>query len=109
MGFSKTYFSLEDVRIVLDRALAAEVGVKIRLPNHGQAINWRGRANYVRSRDRIENASVYEPGHQLHKQSIYDSLRIIVEDTVVKIVKVTAVVPEIEEIHTYPAREEKST
>jgi hypothetical protein len=93
MSYGSLPLSLEDVKIILDRALNARVGVRVPFSTRGQAIYWRGRANYFRRLDRRENAHIYDESHQLHKQSIYDSLRFYLEGSTIIIKKISATVP----------------
>jgi len=49
--------------------------------------------------DRRENALIYPPDHELHKQSIYDSLRFfLVGESRIIIRKVVETIPEIKEL-----------
>lgn len=100
MSFNRTPLALEDVRLTLDRALAAVIGVKISFPTRGEAIYWRGRANYLRRIDRRDNAMIYDSTHELHKQSIYDSLRFYLDGSTIIIKKVSKTIPDIEELES---------
>jgi len=96
--FNTSPFSFEDVRTALDAALRAKVGVKIEMDSHGAAVLFQGRANYFRRQDRKENLKTFPEGHELHSQSIYDKLKISVENSTVKIVQYSAVMLKMEEL-----------
>lgn len=98
MSFNRTPLALEDVKQVLDRALASVRGLKVNFESYDKAIYWRGRANYFRRLDRRENSHIYDESHHLHKQSIYDSLRFELSGSTIRIVKVEASMPDIEEL-----------
>jgi len=99
VSFNRTPLALEDVRVILDRALAARVGVRVPFATKGEAVYWRGRANYLRRQDRKDNAAIYRPDHPLHKQSAYDGLRLfLIDERIIVIKKVSATVPDIEEL-----------
>ena len=98
MSFNRTPLSLEDIKIVLDRALNSARGMKVNFKSQGEAIHWRGRANYFRRLDRRENAIIYDETHVLHKQSIYDGLRLVLSGTAINIMKVEMSLPEMEEL-----------
>jgi len=65
---------VEEIREVFDRALNAEIGVRVPCHSRGAAINLRSRFNYIRKLDRQENAQTYPPGHSMHGKSQYDQL-----------------------------------
>ncbi|WP_329700472.1 hypothetical protein [Scandinavium sp.] len=98
MSFNRTPLALEDVKRVLDRALNATRGLEVNFKTRGEAIYWRGRANYFRRLDRRENAQIYDETHILHKQSIYDKLRLELSGTAVLIKKVEMALPDMREI-----------
>lgn len=59
---------------ILDKALADEVGARIRMPSIEAATHLRARIHQARKIDRVENREVYEEGHPMHGQSQYDKL-----------------------------------
>ena len=74
MGFSNSIFSYQDVRELLDRALLADRGVRIKLSKVGSAHNLRQRMSYYRRLDRAENRKIYKEGDPLYDRSQYDVL-----------------------------------
>jgi hypothetical protein len=59
---------------ILDKALGDELGARIRMPSIEAATHLRARIHQARKIDRDENTEAYEEGHQMHGQSIYDTL-----------------------------------
>ena len=82
MGMSKSPLSFEDVRGVLDKALAAEKGVRVPVSSEGSGRNLIQRLNSCRKSDRESNGKIYPEDHPLHKRTPYDQLmiRVSVED-----------------------------
>jgi len=80
MGFSDSIFSYADVRGLLDRALAAERGIRVKFNKKGAAINLRQRMNHFRRLDRRENKQTYKPGDPLYDRSQYDMLLFKLKD-----------------------------
>lgn len=88
MPLSPSILSYDDVRSVMDRALANGRGVKITCETIGAAYSLRQRMYNFRKLDKRENAKVYVEGEPLHNRSIYDKLTFtpIEEDEVPKLV-----------------------
>lgn len=59
---------------ILDKALANEIGARIRMPSHESANHLRARIHQARKIDRVENRDAYDEGHPMHGQSVYDKL-----------------------------------
>jgi len=74
MGFSKSILAYDDVREVLDQALASESGVRLKFGSNGQAVSVRQRFNSFRKSDRGENRKIYAEDHLMHGRSVYDKL-----------------------------------
>lgn len=74
MGLNKSPLALEDAREILERALGASKGIRVRCPTHGAAIRLRARLNTCRVNDRATNMNIYEPGHYMYGSSAYDRL-----------------------------------
>ena len=72
--FSNSILSYADVRELLDRALASDRGLRVRLGTTGACHNLRQRMGYFRRLDRRENKKVYDDSHILHDRSQYDTL-----------------------------------
>lgn len=98
MGFNKSPFALEDIRVACDAALKADRGVTVTLDTEGSAKLFRIRAYYLRDKDRKMNADIYPDGHELKHQSIYDKLKFNVEGKKVTIVKYIATILNMEEL-----------
>jgi hypothetical protein len=73
MGLS-TRVSYLDCYEVLDRALAEEIGLKLKFTREGDASHFRLRLNSARALNRRENAEIYQQGDPLYGSSIYDKL-----------------------------------
>jgi len=74
MGFSNSIFSFADVRGLLDQAMTAERGIRVKLSKKGSAVNLRQRMNHFRRLDRRENTKTYAPEDPLYDRSQYDVL-----------------------------------
>lgn len=79
MAFSTQPLSFKDVKGVMDKALAAEHGVKVKCSSYGAAMKLRHRMNAARTRDRIENKKVYPEEHPMYGCSPYDQLVMRIE------------------------------
>lgn len=104
MAFNKSPLAFNDCRTVLDRALGAPNGIKIRFPTRGKAVIERSRLNYARVLDRKANKEVYNQGDPMYGLSPYDALELVIppkgaeDETVLYIKKRVADDLEIEEI-----------
>jgi hypothetical protein len=59
---------------ILEKALADEIGARIRMPSIEAATHLRARIHQARKIDRVENIKAYEEGDPMHGQSVYDKL-----------------------------------
>lgn len=98
MSLSSSLASFEDVRDLLDRALASERGIKTNARTNGEAIHLRQRCYRFRVLDRQNNEKLYEPGHPQHATSPYDGLKIQVEGPTIRIEKFSTEHLEVEEL-----------
>lgn len=87
MSAAKSIHAHGDCREALDAALVSERGIRIRLESHGKAVSFRQRAYSLRSSDRRQAASMYDPGHPAYGTSVYDVLYIEIEGDAVLIKK----------------------
>lgn len=74
MGYSNSPLAFDDARQILERALESPKGIKIPCETRGAAVSLRTRVNYFRTLDRKENKKVYENGHPMWGNSVYDRL-----------------------------------
>lgn len=77
---NKSPMSFGRLREVLDKALAAENGIRIKRLYSGAAVNLRQRLYQARNSDRVKNREIYPPGHHLHGYSVYDVIAIKIEE-----------------------------
>ena len=75
MGNINSPVAFEDVRELLDRALATERGIRVRCKSRGAAVSLRARLNTYRAADRRANAKTYDFEHPMHSNSVYDRLQ----------------------------------
>lgn len=66
---------------IFDQAMADAKGLRIRMPDRGQAWRMRLEMHHARSIDRDDNRITYDEGHRLHGCSIYDQLLITIEES----------------------------
>ena len=59
---------------ILDKALADEIGARIRMPSIEAATHLRARIHQARKIDRVENIDAFPEGNPMHGQSVYDKL-----------------------------------
>lgn len=83
MPNSSSLLAYNDVKEILDKAMAAPKGVRVSFETTNAAIRWVGRANSFRMADRKANAKLYPEGHSMHMASAYDVLLIGREDKIV--------------------------
>jgi hypothetical protein len=74
MPNSVSLLSYNDVKEILEKALANEKGITVELPTSAEAVRWLSRANSFRMLDRRNNKTLYQEGHTLHNCSVYDVL-----------------------------------
>jgi hypothetical protein len=94
MSFSPIPF----VRESLERALAAERGIRLCLSSRRAAEGFQRRAHQLRRDDRRDNAAIYPEGHALKGASAYDALVVRVEGAEVVIEKYESNVLKVEEL-----------
>lgn len=85
MGLSQQIGAYTDCYEYLDQALEAENGIRVRVNgDYGQAVQMSMRFQQARVLHRNQNKKLYEAGHPMHGNSIYDALIIkrAVEDEV---------------------------
>lgn len=86
---------------ILDRALASERGVRIRVSDRGAANQMRVRLHTARSLARDLSREMYDVGDPKHGISAYDELTVRVQndgDDIVVVIEPNAILGEIEEI-----------
>lgn len=88
MAFSEAIASYDDVRTLLDQAIASEKGIRIHLETPAACIHLRHRAYAFRKMDRRNNREIFPPGHIQHGKSPYDSLMLTIEGTDLLVQKV---------------------
>jgi len=74
MAKSNSRHSYQDCFDLLDLALGAAKGSRIKIVDHSAAVHLRSRIHYARQIDRDDNADVYAEGHPLHNRSPYDPI-----------------------------------
>ena len=70
--------SLADARVMLDRAMEAENGVRITFESRAHALRFRHRLYAMRKRDREQAKKAYEVGDPRGERSPYDCLAFFV-------------------------------
>jgi hypothetical protein len=71
--------AIQKLRDVLDRALGAENGLRVRVASRGAGVSLRQRLYKVRSIDRDNTLSLYPEGDLRRGTSPYDALVVTVE------------------------------
>jgi len=74
MNWNQSPLAFADIREAFDRAIATQRGIRIKCGTHAEAVIRRSRFNYFRKMNRAENKETYPPGHNLHGNSVYDTL-----------------------------------
>lgn len=85
MGNSRSLMSYNDVKEILDKALATPKGVELEFPTRPGAIRWLSRANTFRTLDRKNNEKLYPEGHQMYGCSPYDTLHMLRKENKISI------------------------
>jgi hypothetical protein len=78
MSIPQNRMSYADIYEVFDKALADPLGIRIPFGSNAEAMTYRMRLHTGRAVDRRENAKLYEKGHQMHGQSVYDTLQCVI-------------------------------
>jgi hypothetical protein len=65
-----------DLRDILDRAIAAERGLALRMETPGKAINLVQKINYFRRSERAVSRDIYPPEHPMFNRTPWDGLRV---------------------------------
>lgn len=76
MTASNSPLAYDDLRAVMDRALASNNGIRLQCTSVGEAYGLRSRMYKFRSLDREASRDTYPPGDPRHGRSIYDRLTI---------------------------------
>lgn len=76
MALSDSRLAYEDVFKVLDRAIEAPNGIRIKFAKRGDALRFRMRINYGRNLDRKTNRENFEIGHPMFGRSLYDGITV---------------------------------
>lgn len=80
MAEAVTSLSVAELRDVLDRALVAPKGIRIRTPSPGQATSLRQRIYNIRRQDHEASQTLYDPGHPSYDASPYDVITVSIEE-----------------------------
>jgi hypothetical protein len=80
MPLSNSILAYDDVREILDKALAAEKGLAITVKTRGKAVSLRQRCYKFRSLAREESFKLYGPGDTRRGHSPYEELHISISD-----------------------------
>ena len=73
-GFNRSVLAFDDIRDLLDRALAAPRGLRVPCGTRGKAVHLRVRCNYFRKLDRKQSLLTYESDHPMYGRTPYDKL-----------------------------------
>ena len=76
MSTPTTRQAYPDIYALLDRALAAPNGLRVKVADHDKAVFLRMRIHQARQIDRNDNAQIYSPGEPLFAASQYDRFQI---------------------------------
>lgn len=76
MGVRKSPEGAADARILLDRALESEKGIRVPFESSGKAQNMRQRCHAVIRRARLDSYKIYEESHRLYGVTPYDTIAI---------------------------------
>lgn len=91
MALSSNIAEYEDCREHLDRALSANVGIRITLPSKGEAIHLRQRLYKLRQLEKLKSTEIFEVGDPRRGVSVYDNLRVFIEENVLEIRQVSPI------------------
>lgn len=80
MAISNSRLSYEDCYKVMDQALDDEIGARVKLANHDDAVFFRMRMHQARAIDRKDNKVLYNEGDPLYGRSPYDQLVIRIKE-----------------------------
>ena len=72
MTLPTTLLAYQDCQELLDRALADDHGIRMKVDNYDAATHERSRIHYCRKLVREENCTIYEPGDPMYAKSVYD-------------------------------------
>ena len=98
MPATKSLAAYGDCRDLLDRALEAPMGVRIKLDTAAAAVRLRWRLNYYRKRDREESKTIFAADDPRWGMSVYDGLSIALVETSLEIRKLDASAFTVEEL-----------
>src|SRR5437667_14766 len=77
MPLSTSPLAFSHVRSILERALDAPRGIKVKLSTHAEAVRLRQQLSRYRAWDRKQNCRVYpDPESPNHNASVYDMLEL---------------------------------
>lgn len=81
MSLNNSRRSYDDCFVLFDRALEADRGIRVEVPDSDAATYLRMRMHHARTIDRRENKTTYpDPAEALHGRSVYDIFVIRIED-----------------------------
>lgn len=79
MALSNSTMAYLDCKEFLERALDESNGARIPFRDEGSAKYFQMRCNQYRTLDRTDSKLIYEPGHNLHGKSAYDTLTLTIK------------------------------
>lgn len=79
MTASTSRLAYHDCFDILDRAMADDIGTRIKFSAYGDASHFRMRIHRARVIDRDENRRLYDDDHHMWGKSIYDILKVTVD------------------------------
>ena len=79
MTMPDSILAYQDCLELFDRALADQVGIRVRCSSWDEASYLRLRMHKARSLDRRRNKEAYAIGHQMHGGSAYDELLVTIK------------------------------
>lgn len=105
MPSNTSMLSYDDIRTLLDRAMASDRGIRVTLDSPGAATHFVHRCRAFCKMDRNENKKVYSatPDHPMYGKSAYDKLLVkqVKEEALTEIVTIekrTEIVYQVDEL-----------
>lgn len=80
MPITNDILQYEDLRVILDEALASAKGIAVEYESKGKAIHARQRFYKLRKLDKLASCDIYSVGHHMRGASAYDSLNARLDD-----------------------------
>ncbi len=80
MGQAQGTNAYPSARVLLDRALESEKGIRVKFESAKKAFRFRMNCYTVRKRERENSVRIYDSTHPMHGHSPWDHLELLLEE-----------------------------